>query len=167
MPVSLRRTMRSCLGLARMTYRMYRAKERSPLVRHRPYYHIRSTWQRRPSLRRFRRQISVACACLFEFFLCLINLLAEYMWTLLYKWIKRTHPNNSTWWRLDWHHDRSNPSHLPVSLRSVSPLWRTAQTILLATITTAAGLTMPTRSPTIRRASCLEQDSSRRAFVPE
>ena len=33
-----------------------------------------------------------------------------YMWELLYKWIKRTHPNKSRWWRMDRYFDRFNRS---------------------------------------------------------
>ena len=34
----------------------------------------------------------------------------DYMWKLLYKWIKRTHPNKSRWWRMDRYFDRFNRS---------------------------------------------------------
>ena len=36
--------------------------------------------------------------------------LDDYMWKLLYKWIKRTHPNKSRWWRMDRYFDRFNRS---------------------------------------------------------
>ena len=36
--------------------------------------------------------------------------LDDYMWKLLYKWIKRTHPNKSRWWRMDRYFGRFNPS---------------------------------------------------------
>jgi RNA-directed DNA polymerase len=36
--------------------------------------------------------------------------LDDYMWKLLYKWIKRTHPNKSRWWRMDRYFDRFNHS---------------------------------------------------------
>jgi RNA-directed DNA polymerase len=34
--------------------------------------------------------------------------LDDYMWKLLYKWVKRTHPNKSRWWRMDRYFDRFN-----------------------------------------------------------
>jgi RNA-directed DNA polymerase len=34
--------------------------------------------------------------------------LDDYMWKLLYKWIKRTHPNKSRWWRMGRYFDRFN-----------------------------------------------------------
>jgi Group II intron, maturase-specific domain len=34
--------------------------------------------------------------------------LDNYMWKLLYKWIKRTHPNKSRWWRMERYFDRFN-----------------------------------------------------------
>ena len=36
--------------------------------------------------------------------------LDDYMWKLLYKWIKRTHPNKSRWWRMERYFDRFNRS---------------------------------------------------------
>ncbi len=36
--------------------------------------------------------------------------LDNYMWKLLYKWAKRTHPNKSRWWRMDRYFGRFNPS---------------------------------------------------------
>ena len=36
--------------------------------------------------------------------------LDDYMWKLLYKWIKRTHPNKSRWWRMGRYFDRFNRS---------------------------------------------------------
>ncbi|MFC0529424.1 group II intron reverse transcriptase/maturase [Phytohabitans kaempferiae] len=36
--------------------------------------------------------------------------LDDYMWKLLYKWVKRTHPNKSRWWRMDRYFGRFNPS---------------------------------------------------------
>ena len=36
--------------------------------------------------------------------------LDDYMWKLLYKWAKRTHPNKSRWWRMDRYFGRFNPS---------------------------------------------------------
>jgi len=36
--------------------------------------------------------------------------LDDYMWKLLYKWIKRTHPNKSRWWRMDRYFGRFNRS---------------------------------------------------------
>lgn len=36
--------------------------------------------------------------------------LDDYMWKLLYKWIKRTHPNKSRWWRMDRYFGRFNSS---------------------------------------------------------
>jgi RNA-directed DNA polymerase len=36
--------------------------------------------------------------------------LDDYMWKLLYKWIKRTHPNKSRWWRIGRYFDRFNRS---------------------------------------------------------
>lgn len=36
--------------------------------------------------------------------------LDDYMWKLLYKWAKRTHPNKSRWWRIDRYFGRFNPS---------------------------------------------------------
>jgi RNA-directed DNA polymerase len=36
--------------------------------------------------------------------------LDDYMWKLLYKWAKRTHPNKSRWWRMDRYYGRFNPS---------------------------------------------------------
>src|SRR6266545_2538717 len=36
--------------------------------------------------------------------------LDDYMWKLLYKWAKHSHPNKSRWWRMDRYFDRFNPS---------------------------------------------------------
>jgi len=36
--------------------------------------------------------------------------LDDYMWKLLYKWVKRTHPNKSRRWRIDRYFGRFNPS---------------------------------------------------------
>jgi RNA-directed DNA polymerase len=36
--------------------------------------------------------------------------LDDYMWKLLYKWIKRTHPKKSRWWRMDRYFGRFNRS---------------------------------------------------------
>jgi RNA-directed DNA polymerase len=36
--------------------------------------------------------------------------LDDYMWKLLYKWVKRTHPNKSRWWRMDRYFGRFNHS---------------------------------------------------------
>ncbi|MGW4956428.1 group II intron reverse transcriptase/maturase [Nonomuraea sp. NPDC004186] len=36
--------------------------------------------------------------------------LDDYMWKLLYKWAKRTHPNKSRWWRMDRYFGRFNRS---------------------------------------------------------
>jgi Retron-type reverse transcriptase len=40
----------------------------------------------------------------------IFSALDDYMWTLLYKWIKRTHPKKSRWWRMDHYFGRFNPS---------------------------------------------------------
>jgi RNA-directed DNA polymerase len=36
--------------------------------------------------------------------------LDDYMWKLLYKWVKRTHPKKSRWWRMDRYFGRFNRS---------------------------------------------------------
>jgi RNA-directed DNA polymerase len=36
--------------------------------------------------------------------------LDDYMWKLLYKWAKRSHPNKSRWWRMDRYFGRFNTS---------------------------------------------------------
>jgi RNA-directed DNA polymerase len=36
--------------------------------------------------------------------------LDNYVWKLLYKWVKRTHPNKSRWWRMDRYFGRFNPA---------------------------------------------------------